>query len=606
MKTEKKIKKLKRKNLRDYKVNIESLIKTNPKCFFSYTKSIRKSNKLPTLMHLKNDISENMQDTANLFAKHFSNVYSQHSPPPHVRCNNDCNNYFKISANDIKVIIDKLDPNKNNSPDGIPAVFYKQTIENIITPLMYIFEISLREMTYPDTFKISYITPIHKSGCIDDIENYRPISILSTVAKIFDKLIYNNIRSKVEHLISAAQHGFKSGKSTLSNLIEYTNYLANNMMRGGVIHAIYMDLAKAFDRINHAFLIRKLRAFPISTCLISLIQSYLSNRKQIVCLYGEKSECITPQSSVPQGSILSPLLFALFINDMPELIKTNILLFADDIKLFSKISSLDDVHKLQMDINTIFNWCERNDLKLNREKCYFISFSRKQEASQLLNGYTFNGAFISKVNFIRDLGVIFDSKLTFEPHYNHIVNTSFKMLGFIFRSLDNFRRIGTYTTLYYSYIRSIIEYCAPVWNPYYQNHIDSIERIQKKFTRMIFRKFHYPYESYNMRLKRLELISLEDRRRLIDETNLYKIKNGALCLSVPHDFQLNSIRLTRNSRTFYLPFVTTNVEYHSPLLRMHRQHMDIFNNINLNEPNLNAFKRYALHEIEATRAIIHY
>lgn len=602
----KEVKRLKKKNLREYQVHIESLIKTNPKCFFAYTKSLRKSNKLPTSMHLGNEISENMRDTANLFAKRFSEVYATHNPAQPIQCNNECENYFDLNGEDIRNIITSLDSNKNNSPDGIPAMFYKQTVDSIIVPLMYIFKTSLREMVYPDAFKLSYITPIHKSGSIDDIVNYRPISILPTAAKIFDKIIYNHMYSKTAHLITSAQHGFTAGKSTLTNLIEYTDYLINNIMRNGQIHAIYMDLAKAFDRINHKILIRKLKLLPISTCLVALIQSYLSNRKQIVCLYGEKSECIIPQSSVPQGSILSPLLFALFMNDLPCLIKTNILLFADDLKLFCRIKSIEDVQKLQTDINTIFNWCEKNDLQLNRDKCYFIAFSKMPESSQFINGYTINGTSITKVNLIRDLGIIFDSKLTFEPHFKHIVKTSFKMLGFISRSLYKFRNIETYTTLYNSYVRSITEYCASVWSPYYQTHIDSIERIQKKFTRMIFRKFHYPYECYEMRLRRLEMLSLEDRRRLIDEFNLYKINNGTLRLETTHNFQYNPIRQTRNNSPFYLPFVITNVEFYAPLLRMHRQHLNMFRNVNLNEPLFNAFKRYAIHEIKITQVNYQY
>lgn len=547
-----------------------------------------------------------MHDTANLFAKHFSSVYTSHNPTPTVPCNNNCNNYFDFSANDLKQIINNLDPNKTNSPDGVPAIFYKQTITNIIEPLMLISKTSLREMEYPDSFKISFVTPIHKSGSIDDIKNYRPISILPTIAKIFDKLILNHINSKVAHLISAAQHGFTVGKSTLTNLLEYTDYLTHNMMRGGIVHAIYMDLAKAFDRINHAILLRKLRTFPIDPCLITLIQSYLSNRKQIVCLYGEKSKCIVPQSSVPQGSILSPLLFAMFINDLPAIIKCSILLFADDLKLYTKINNIGDVHKLQKDIDTIFNWCEANDIKLNRDKCYFISFGRRDESMQLLNGYSINGTAMAKVNSIRDLGVTFDSKLTFEHHFNIICKSAFKMLGFISRSLYKFRNINTYTTLYNTYIRSIIEYCATIWSPFYQCHIDAIERIQKKFTRIIFRKFHFPYECYIMRLRRLEMISLEDMRGLIDELNLFKIRNGILRVTSIDNFQFNSMRFTRNYREFYLPTVSTNVEYHSPLLRMHRHHMNIFNNIDLNETNFNAFKRYAIHEIKVTQASLLY
>lgn len=124
-------------------------------------------------------------------------------------------------------------------------------------------------MKYPDAFKTSFITPIHKSGDTDNIENYRPISLLSTIAKILDKLVYNHIRRKTAHLVSVAQHGFTQGKSALTNLMEYTNYISSNMIWGGQIDSIYMDLAKAFDRIRHATLLSKLRNFPISPCLIT-------------------------------------------------------------------------------------------------------------------------------------------------------------------------------------------------------------------------------------------------------------------------------------------------------------------------------------------------
>lgn len=181
------------------------------------------------------------------------------------------------------------------------------------------------------------------------------------------------------------------------------------------------------------------------------------------------------------------------------------------------------------------------------------------------------------------------------------------MLGFISRSLNKFKEMRTYFTLYNLYIRSILEYCSSVWTPHYQDHIDTIERVQKKFTRMIFRKFHFPYETYNMRLIRLDMLSLEDRRILADETTLCKHKNEIIKISCGRDFQFNPRQLRfNNNRIFYLPFVTNNVEYFSPLLRMHRNHMDIFSNLNLFEPNLNAFKRYSLFEVKQTSIITNY
>lgn len=192
-----------------------------------------------------------------------------------------------------------------------------------------------------------------------------------------------------------------------------------------------------------------------------------------------------------------------------------------------------------------------------------MSFTRRQEATFQYFNYNINGVPLQRVNFIRDLGVLFDSKLNFNSHIDSITKRAYKMLGFISRSLNNFKRMGTYCTLYNLYVRSILEYCSPVWCPHYQSNIDSIERVQKKFTRLIFRKFHYPTETYNMRLIRLDLQSLENRRLLSDELMLFRIKNGLTRISVNHEYEYIPVRQLRHNRLFYLPFVTNNVEYYS-------------------------------------------
>lgn len=227
-------------------------------------------------------------------------MYSNRGEIDEITCNNECFDYFQISNNDILNTINKLDSNKTNSPDGIPAIFYVNTVHAISKPLHIIFNRSLTEMNYPEQWKTSFVSPIHKSGDTDNIENYRPISILSAAAKIFDKLIYAHLISKTSHLITQYQHGFTTGKSTLTNLLEFTDYLSKNMMKGGQVDTIYMDLAKAFDKIDHNMLLDKLKTLPLSSCMIKLLSTYLSGRKQIVCVYGEKSEGIIPLSSVPQ------------------------------------------------------------------------------------------------------------------------------------------------------------------------------------------------------------------------------------------------------------------------------------------------------------------
>lgn len=206
-------------------------------------------------MRYKDQTTESMKQTADLFAKSFANVYEPNPSPITLQCNNECQSYMQVTENDILTVIHALDENKTNSPDKIPPVFYIETATSISKVLSILFNISLRSMTYPDEFKKSIISPIFKSGDIDNIENYRPISILPAIAKIYDKLLYDHISTKTAHLINECQHGFTSGKSTTTtNLLEFVDYVSNNMMGGGQVDAIYMDLAKAFDKIDHNIL----------------------------------------------------------------------------------------------------------------------------------------------------------------------------------------------------------------------------------------------------------------------------------------------------------------------------------------------------------------
>lgn len=232
-----------------------------------------------------------------------------------------------------------------------------------------------------------------------------------------------------------------------------------------------------------------------------------------------------------------------------------------------------------------------------------------QEATFQFFNYNINNSTLSRVQVIKDLGVLFDHKLSFEAHINTIVKKAYKMLGFIFRSLNKFKRIETYKLLYFTYVRSQLEYCTPIWNPHYNVYIEMIERVQRRFTRSVFRKFRYiPEKHYSMRNMRLGILSLEDRRILTDEITLYKIQTSnlgtTLYESLSHNIPLRTTR--HNNNIFYLPFVTTNVEYYSPMHRIQRQHDSIFNNLELNEPSLTTFKRYATYEIKNNQIIFDY
>lgn len=253
----------------------------------------------------------------------------------------------------------QLNENKTNSPDGIPSLFYKRTCFEISKPLTIIFNNSLHCRKFPHKWKVSLLTPLHKNGDKADVLNYRPISIISAASKIFEKIMYQYIQSQFQHLISPHQHGFTKNKSTITNLAENVNFLSSNIANGGQIDSVYTDFAKAFDKVVHRVLMDKLEKFPLNNCTKAWIYSFLIDRVQLVCVNGVKSNAIYPTSSVPQGCILSPLLFSLFINDLPDQIKCFILLFADDCKIFKLIKNHEDCRMLQNDLDAFSDWCKK-------------------------------------------------------------------------------------------------------------------------------------------------------------------------------------------------------------------------------------------------------
>lgn len=582
-----------------YTDSIEKIIKTNTKSFFAYTKSLNKTNKLPCTMNLKGESSEDPKVIANYFASNFEKVYSPIDNNLHLhnlQCT--CDNHFVLSDSHITEAINSLNENKSTSPDNIPTIFYKRTMPNIITPLKILFSQSLCSRTFPKKWKLSFIIPLHKNGDKSNVENYRPISIISAISKIFEKVMYAHIYQKVGHLIVPQQHGFAKKKSTISNLAEYVNFLSNNMTKGGQVDTIYTDFQKAFDIICHILLINKLDRFPIDNCTKAWLYSFLTERSQMVCVNGTKSRTIHPTSSVPQGSVLSALLFSLFINDLPSILSCHVLLFADDCKIFTKIKSISDCIKLQKDLDKLHDWCTRNQLYLNVKKCTAISFTRRTEATHQFFNYSINGSLLNRSKVVKDLGILFDEKLSFINQVNSMVHRASKLLGFIFRSLKPFTKISTHLTLFYSYIRNLLEYGSQIWNTYYHTYTNTIENIQRKFTRMICYKFKMPRGTYQSRLKSLNMISLFHRRVYIDEVLLYKIVSGKLVTNITDSFPLHvPNRTTRYAPIFYLPPVTSNAEFYSLTLRLKRQHNENFASVDLFENSISKTKKKIFSEL---------
>lgn len=578
----------------NYVRNTEDKLKSNSKCFFSYTKSIRKTNSIPANLSCNDDSVNDRNSACDLFARFFNSVYQCSGLTVDI-FDDELTDRLRLkdialSEDSVNSILSSFDCNKISSPDGIPMIFYVRLKDNLSLPLSIIFNKSLSEGSFPDLWKLSFISPIYKSGKKSDVANYRPISIICASSKIFEKLIFRAVFEFVKSSISPCQHGFFNGRSVQTNLVDYVTFLCHNVMNGGQVDTIYTDFSKAFDMVDHRLLIVKLRDFGISGTLLEWFKSYLSCRSQCVVLGNSKSFMMHPSSGVPQGSVLGPLLFLIFVNDLVDQLKSKSLQLADDLKISRKIETLEDCLILQNDINALLHWCNVNKIKLNADKCSVLTMTHKPV--KLVHDYMIADTELKRVASKKDLGVIFDEKLSFHEHIDVVTRRAYQMLGFIFRSCKRFRNPDSIITLYKAYVRSHVEYCSVVWSPIYQNSIDKIERVQRKFTRMLYRKFNWRKVEYHQRLERLKLPLLETRRLIADETFLYKVVNGRFEADLMSDIvTFNGARSTRQvPPTFYPPTYSTNIEANSPIIRMQFNHESFFNSFDIFNTPFSSFK----------------
>jgi hypothetical protein len=522
-----------------YIKSMEDGIKMNPKLFWSFIKS-KKGNKgsYPQTMTDGQIITSSGLEICELFGSYFEGVYSV----PGLANSNMSNEYISlmdrysqpittpvISEETILKSLKSVNPNKGAGPDGIPPFFIVACADELLPALHFIFNRSLQSGVFPELWRMAKVVPVHKNDSVNLVSNYRPISILSTLAKIFESLICPLIQNHLKLYLSDSQHGFVRCRSTSTNLALFTETLAEALDAGMEVDVIYTDFSKAFDRVSHEVLIAKLRAYGVIGSLLEWFKSYLTNRTFYVVVNGFRSASYKITSGVPQGSHLGPILFNVFVNDMPEcFLYSTAFMYADDLKLVSKCDTLEEMNLIQDDINRLLKWCICNNLDLNVKKCYHMKFTRRH--TSLNTEYTIGNAMIRKTDEIMDLGVIFDKKLTFVPHIENISKRGSRMLGFVTRNMKEFKDVKIKVLLFNSLVRSLIEYCSVVWRPHYATHSLKLERLQRKFVSYLSYSvgISKTVRSYKKRLQHFKLISLDNRRELLDLSFGHKIFNNAI------------------------------------------------------------------------------
>lgn len=570
----------------------------NLKFFWAYTKSKRKTNSYPCEFSLRDSKSSSPPEVCQMFSTYFQSVYGgasanidHHIDMGNAPTSTDQLSDIRIETRMVRKELSSLDLNKGAGPDGIPNVFFRYTSDTLSLPLSKLFNKSLQCGCFPYKLKQAYITPIHKGGSSSLIMNYRPICILNTIAKVFERLVHNAIYDFVSPLLDRTQHGFVRGKSTLTNLAVYADHLSSNLDDGLEVHSIYTDFSKAFDTVDFNILLGKLTHYGIMGPLHNWLDSYLRNRCLQVAFNGRKSIPFAPPKGVPQGSVLGPLLFIIFINDLSGRLKCDRLLYADDLKLYTVSRTDHDTLALQSDLCTLNTWCDTNGLRLNTDKCKSIIFSNRRTPSTAR--YMIGGQELERVESIRDLGVNFDTKLKFDVHIDGIVRKANKMLGFIMRITKDFRNVNCITLLYNTLVRSQLEYAVSVWSPYQRTYRDKLERVQKRFTRHLNYITRTPYGPYAERLSVHRMISLEHRRQYYDMCLLHSVVS---LNSIPELFNRivfrESDRGNRRNRLFAPPGSRLNYgKWMNFILRAQRMYNVDFNTIDVMNSPSNVFKK---------------
>jgi hypothetical protein len=550
---------------RNYVLEIEGNVKSDPKKFWEFVKSKRSSvSSGPNVYSWNGDKFSDGKSVSDAFARYFASVFNDEGPvdisavintPVLPGAHSLVLNV--ISENEVLSAIRKLPSKRSFGPDLIPPYIFRACSDFFVKPLCYIFNLCLRCNTFPSLWKTARVIPLHKKGNRFEISNFRPVSIISTPAKVFELVLYSNIFPHVKSHITGMQHGFYPSRSIVTNLVNFTSFTSKILDCKGQVDTVYTDFSKAFDKVSHFVLLSKLNYYGFSNNLIKLFSSYLQNRQLYVSFEAFRSFVFSSGSGVPQGSNLGPLLFNVFINDVVNVLKCHVLMYADDMKLFDCISSADDCVSLQNDLNSLDRWCEENKLQLNVEKCTVMSYTRK--LSPIVFPYSINNIVLSRTSSYRDLGVIMESDLSFKSHILSAAKRAYGVLGFILRISKLFSDFFTVKLLYKSLVRSKLEFASIIWSPYTLLHINIIEKVQKRFLRYLYYKSFGPLQfpiwlvRYKEMLEMFEFESLGDRRKVARLCYLRDVLSGI----VDDPLTLSSVswhvptRGGRASRPFY-------------------------------------------------------
>ena len=524
------------------------------KKFWSYVKSKCKSARIPETVHYEERYRSNCSEQAEMFNEYFSKQFSE---PSVYDTDIDFKNACALNNLDVLLILKSTNPSKAAGPDGIHGMILKNCACSLAKPLTMLFNQVYVTGCIPVEWKLALIVPVHKKGDKASVENYRPISLTCLIMKVFEKCIKSSLYTECERFLDPRQHGFLNGKSCTTQMVPFIDNLAVVLNNKSRVDIIYFDFAKAFDTVSHDLILRKLKyLYKIDGFMLNLIKSYLKGRQQQVVVGGSKSSTLPVYSGVPQGSILGPLLFVLFINDMFSCISngSSIALYADDTKIWRKIKCFNDHFVLQNDIEKLLRWSLENKMRFHPSKCKALTVTLQRNVLDNLPfnhyHYMLGESFIEYEESQRDLGVIIHSKLLWAYHANNLTSIARSKLGLLMRTCHFTTNKRQKRSFYLTIVRSLFEHCSVIWSPQHKNLISKFDMIQKRAIKWID---GHPFDSYTheqffIKQREYDILPIKRRFWLNDLKLLYKIINGLVPIALPDYITFAEATQSRHTR----------------------------------------------------------
>ena len=456
-----------------------------------------------------------------------------------------------VTTKELLQQIKRLNPKKTSGPDSLKPKLIRDSAEHIAKPLTYIINLSFKTGIFPDMLKIAQIVPIYKAKEKYLPGNYRPISLLNCFGKITEKLVHKRLYTYLNKykILYIHQYGFRTNHSTILALIELIDNIKDQMNSNKYAAGLYVDLKKAFDTVDHSILLAKLDNYGIRGVVLKWFRSYLSDRSQYTLTNNTQSDTLYIRCGVPQGSVLGPLLFLIYINDIRAATDVGtIMLFADDANMYLANKNLPELfQELKKGIGDLSKWFHNNKLSLSLEKTqYTIFHSKRKHIPDIYNSIQLNNTSIHKVQKVKYLGMTIDENLSWEEHVRNL-KSSLTKLASSFKIIKHYIPRNCKMNMYYAYAYSKIQYGIEVYGGGGRGTIKQIQILQNRVLKILFNKdWLTPTKELH---KELKVLLVSDIHRLQISKFVYKFFHNTLPPPFADYYKLNSNTHEHHTRT---------------------------------------------------------